>query len=577
MRDLKFVPKFNFVVSFLLMSIVLKAAPALANKVLIVSGGGNPANNHYSQYLQTKILADQLRSTIPGTEITVYFGAGNAEGAPLVLADVHRTLKAADGSSREVMVPGIISGNQAATGKNIDNYFSSTKTSTLRQDETFFLLVSDHGMPYQFPNGSSDSTFSNNCIDTWGFSADLASGQFKLASGSERCFSKDQLKNQIKKNVTAGRTVFAMSQCYSGGFHGLSVDLTQPMYPSADSRTCGFTAVTEDTTASGCTPDVDGQGYQGYERSFTQQLTGVDIVTGKRFAAAKNSFLDAHRAATLEDQAKDIPLSTSDYFLWKWALAIESSGFLPRTLIVNAAAAKTSLDQVAIGAKNVNDPDYISKDSFFEKMQNELVRLYPEYTTGLTGSINAHARLVAKIANDFNKIEQTIRRESSILNASEVELLKHWYTYVKTGQSVLLPEISNIETGIFGRLDEQYGVGYGNYYSLFTMSMAAVSNPAKAELVSDYKAKRESYALSWALASGDANLKYLAKSFKAAQPIVEKLSNDYNQLVNRHGQARRLLIYRQALGAWNALVKMQDAQALKELKGLIDCEATPLK
>jgi hypothetical protein len=41
-----------------------------------------------------------------------------------------------------------------------------------------------------------------------------------------------------------------------------------------------------------------------------------------------------------------------------------------------------------------------------------------------------------------------------------------------------------------------------------------------------------------------------------------------------HGHLRRILIYRQVLGAWAALDKMKDRQALGELKGLLDCERT---
>src|SRR5690606_29342261 len=89
---------------------------------------------------------------------------------------------------------------------------------------------------------------------------------------------------------------------------------------------------TPDATASGCTPDVDGPTYRGYERFFTEQLTGKDVVTGKELTTPpKATVKEAHYAAALNDSTKDIPLSTSEYYLINWSDLFEEEGFKPRS------------------------------------------------------------------------------------------------------------------------------------------------------------------------------------------------------------------------------------------------------
>ena len=44
---------------------------------ILVSGGGAPESNHYSQYLQSKTLLGFLKSKFTPSLVTVFFGAGN--------------------------------------------------------------------------------------------------------------------------------------------------------------------------------------------------------------------------------------------------------------------------------------------------------------------------------------------------------------------------------------------------------------------------------------------------------------------------------------------------------------------
>lgn len=547
---------------------------AQADQILVLSGGGGPPSNHYSQYLQTKTLTDNLRTMLPGTEVGVLFGAGNVTGSPAVLADVHRVVRSG-GKAREVMESGFIAQNQAATRANVDLYFKSSKVASMGKNETFFLLVSDHGMPFTFPDGTSDMTFSNNCIDLWSFESDLSTNRMKPGGPAQRCYSKDNLKQHLTKNIPAKRAVYAMSQCFSGGFHKMSVDMTKS-YPTADSRICGFTAVTEDTTASGCTPDVDGPGYQGYERSFTEQLTGVDVVSGRRLRPARTSFAEAHEAATIEDLAKDIPLATSDFYLWKWALAIGGKTFVPRTPTLNANDARKMLASTQIGKMNLHDLQYRSKESFFEKMQNEFLRLYPEYSGALTGALEDHRKLEVKLATELELIERSFGPVGQELGKNMSGILAGWKKLIASGKSSLTPAEAKLELGLFDKIESNYGAGAIDQISLYILSMKTITDPALALAISEYRANRFPYAADWASKSGDRLFVDAAAKVKIHEQQMAEIEQRYTSVQKRHGHVRRLMIYREALGAWNALSRMGDTQALAELTGLLECESTKL-
>lgn len=300
------------------------------NATFVLSGGGNPFTNHYSQYLQTRTLTKALVGIPSAGPVDVRFGAGNNEHQPTLLADVFR-IQIVNGQPKSSLLSGVIPGNRPATKTEVVNYFDRL-TGVLPED-TFFLFVSDHGMPNQ-----AAGNYDNNCIDLWNYDA------AKQTPGpqAQSCLSKNELKGMFDK-IPARRKVFVMSQCFSGGFHQMSVQ-TKAGYPTADAGICGFTATTKDETASGCTPFADGPNYKGYERFFTQQFSGKDVVTGKDMPyQPKHGLKDAHIAASLEDTTKDMPMSTSDYFLMQWAEAALPETFAPRTQAATAAAVRTAI------------------------------------------------------------------------------------------------------------------------------------------------------------------------------------------------------------------------------------------
>ncbi len=125
----------------------LTAVPAYAtNHVLVLSGGNDPSANHYSQFLQTRLLSEELKNILAPNEVSVMFGAGNNEVTPNIMADVNR--KVTEGTETYLKMEfGAIPGNVSATKSNVLAFLDSTDIARLSSSDTFFLFVSDHGMP----------------------------------------------------------------------------------------------------------------------------------------------------------------------------------------------------------------------------------------------------------------------------------------------------------------------------------------------------------------------------------------------------------------------------------------------
>ena len=288
----------------LLLALPAHAAPL--DRAVILSGGGSTFSNHYSQYLQTRLLTDHMRTRTSPDQVDVFFGAGNSETSGDPFPDVHRLIHSKEEGEVDEFLPGTIPGNRMADKDTFLGFVRKELKKKAKEDGNLFLFVTDHGMPNQNKNGEWDHRYSNNCINLWEQDPET----LLTASFKDSCLSVNELKKSLKRTPKK-KLVFVMTQCFSGGFHGLSVQSDSHGYVSADRNVCGFSSTTEDTTASGCTPDVDDSSYQGYERHFAEALSGIDVVTGEKTGAPAKSVRDAHYEAARIDRTKDIPLSTA--------------------------------------------------------------------------------------------------------------------------------------------------------------------------------------------------------------------------------------------------------------------------
>ncbi len=531
-----------------------------SKQILILSGGGSPASNHYSQYLQTKAVYEDL-STRFNYKTSLFFGAGYSPDSSAQYADVHKT-ETKDGKSLSRYIVGRIPNNSPATKENVLNYFKTIN----KQLDAFFIVVSDHGLPNEI-NGKTDSTFSNNCIDMW--NAKLQNGVVEPIGSFEksRCLSKNELKDLLSLNVQARKKVFVMSQCFSGGFHQMSVDESQA-YPTADINTCGFTAVTQDTWASGCSPDVDGPTYQGYERSFTEQLTGIDYTKNLRIRNPKNSFRAAHEEALLEDFTLDIPLATSDYYLWRWALKITNSDFKPRTDYSNIENALKKFNQAAEYSFISSDVGFKSKQAIFQRMKAVLSNNFPELKLQLNLPYLQFKDLVEERKRSFDelssKLEKAALLKEKLLNGAVKD---HWLNHLNRGFRL---NLTTQELSYEVALQKQPASP-----SRFIPFMS-IQNPELSERFGIYLNQRESKIMEYATQSQQPYLISHVEKIKWASKFIESNGVQLEKIQKQHGLLRRLLIYRQILGAWAALSELKDEKALSEIKGLLECENTSL-
>ncbi|MBL9199215.1 MAG: hypothetical protein JNL39_01860, partial [Opitutaceae bacterium] len=88
-------------------------SPRTRNAYVLLSGGGTPLSNHYSQFLQARAVADHLIRTCPPGSVWIFFGVGNRPDAPPVLADVHRETRR-DGHPLPAWEPGILPATRPA-------------------------------------------------------------------------------------------------------------------------------------------------------------------------------------------------------------------------------------------------------------------------------------------------------------------------------------------------------------------------------------------------------------------------------------------------------------------------------
>ena len=72
--------------------------------------------------------------------------------------------------------------------------------------------------------------------------------------------------------------------------------------------------------------------YRGYERYFTEQLTGKNVISGYPMPYQRKSTIrQAHYSASLIDMTVDIPTTTSEYYLQQWYETLIDEDFEPRT------------------------------------------------------------------------------------------------------------------------------------------------------------------------------------------------------------------------------------------------------
>jgi len=562
---------------------------------VLLSGGGTPLSNNYSQYLQAAALAGWLQRDFPADATWIFFGMGNRDGVPPVLADVRRELKR-DGRLVQSWLPGPLPHNRPATRDSVLRALRDEILPVVRGGGTLYLFVGDHGEL----GGTGDKR--ESAITLW----QLKPGKRRAGNWTtddDEVLGVAELRQVLAAGLGRGRVVFCMTQCHSGGFHELGVarDMTPPAAwfsarpswlgkaaPGLLLPVAGFTATDQASPAAGCDADPDPERWAGYERFLPESLLGQDLMTGRPKGVAAVSFAAAHEAATLVDHTIDKPRATSEHYLEAWARLIETR--LATTLAVTERthrAVEGFQRAVDRGTAPAADPALRERQAQFARFTAGLVAQLPADAAllrngtrpqldsairgrgGRGGGSGGGGRRGA-LAEARRAWSETLRPAwKAAVAADEVAGLapavrnfeQHLLELEDKGRELLLPRGNN-DTPLLNEL--YWKSGYAT---------PATLDAARAGAVAAWGATRRDRIVAWGAASSDPRLRAAAEKIGSG-PVLDEAPPTP---LSRRTAAERILFYRRVLAAWEFLLVMEARGPLGELAALCALEATPVR
>ncbi|HAT7796533.1 TPA: hypothetical protein JBL19_11955 [Legionella pneumophila] len=553
--------------------IALHATSTYAGQqVLVLSGGDNPGLNHYTQYLQTKTLYEHLITRFNPETVSIYFGGGNTPTAQPSPFDVHKLINTKDNqqSKEDVMFTGIIANNQQANKYNVDAFFLSSKIQQINPDDNLLLFVSDHGMPHGFLEDKNTNPYSNNCIDLWHYQKPFINNFTNAKNFSKACLSKNELSSLLTL-IPSHHVIFAMSQCYSGGFHQLSVT-TQDGYPIANPKICGFTSSTDDHYASGCTADANGATYQGYERSFTEWYTGHGVIDGKKIREPAKNMLVAHQNAIIEDMTVDIPLSTSDYYLLQWAKLFASKQFKSRMKNYD----NNTIRSVYLNYKErfqSNDNDALSQFIRVARAsQDKIIQLMPEASEFASLSLTQQKQ---KISSLEKRLEQQGKKLEVVwegmMNLTLNVIMPTWEKTVNQSKNQPLNEKQQTFEKEFYQTIIKLNL-YQHPYQFEMYYLQYLSEKHNDPDLVNYQKNRNTMIYEWAKTNNNESLANAIKNWEKLNQKQLALSEHIAEEEKKKQWLKRIFTYNQIIAAWVTLLAIHDEKALIDLEGLLTCQ-----
>lgn len=250
---------------------------------LLINGGGNPDSN-YSSHVRhlERMLATLDAAGVPRAHVSVFASDGSnpADDVASRSAEPESFGWLEDTRLGERLRPPLELSSTTlpnvtvapATRAQLDRWFARARGS-LHAGDTLLVYVTDHGEDdAKGPDG--------NRIVLW---------------GAHEGLSVRELRAWLGRLHPGVRVVSVMSQCFSGGFAGLS---------AGEPRACGYFSSTWDRPAYGCYPESNS----GSEEGHSFELLAALAATGGDLAAA-------HREVLTRDRTPDVPLRSSDAFL----------------------------------------------------------------------------------------------------------------------------------------------------------------------------------------------------------------------------------------------------------------------
>ena len=571
----------------------LARADTSRDAFVLLSGGGTPATNNYSQYLQAQAIAGFFERECPPERSWIFFGSGNRPDAPPVLGDVRRELKR-DGRLVESWLPGTLPRNRTATRESFLRALREEILPVVRGGGTLYLFIGDHGELA----GTRDQR--ESAITMWQLkSSRRRAGEWY--TDDKEILGVAELRQVLAAGLGEGRVVFGMTQCHSGGFHELAVakEMTPPREWFVGSppvwaatgasrlrlHAAGFTATDEASPAAGCDADPDPERWAGYERFLPEALLGFDLMTGASKGAGVTSLAAAHERATLVDRTIDKPRATSEHYLEAWARLIETR--IARELRISPAVRQALL----VYERAVDRGEVMADAPGLRERQAQFAR----FTAQLAADVPAAAGLLR--SGNRNALETALRERgergpargrrgnvADVRRAWTVTLRPAWKAAVLGGQvDARLGAALDFERRLLKLEDDgrDFLLPRGGsadalrneIYWRSTYAEPAKFNAATADAVSRWGAGRRAGIVAWAQASADPQIQ-AAAALVGPGPVF---AGEPPRPLSRRTAVERVLFYRRVLAAWEFLVTLQADAPLAELETLIALERQPVR
>lgn len=563
---------------------------------VLLSGGGTPLSNNYSQYLQARAVAAFFERDCPPEATWIFFGVGNREGAAPVLADARREFKR-DGLLLASWLPGTLPRNRPATRDEFLRALREEILPRVRDGGTLYLFVGDHGELA----GAKEKQ--ESAVTLWQLKKNRRRGDW-YTDGKE-ILGVAELRQVLADGLGRGRVVFGMTQCHSGGFHELGVAREMspprewfvgappgwaavPSGPGLRLPVAGFTATDQASPAAGCDPDPDPERWAGYERFLPESLFGLDLMSGQPKGAGVRSLAQAHEVATLVDRTIDKPRATSEHFLEAWARLIETKLTHELRLADAVRQAVTTFHAtVDRGRPATTGGPWHERQVQFARFIGQLAEDVPDARAVLLngtrtqleaaiqgrgerggpgrGGIGGRRRSIAELRRAWSETVRPAWKAAVQRGALDarlgraLEFEKRLLKLEDDGRELLLPRGG----GADALLNETYwSSGFGE---------PATFDRGKADAVTRWAASRRAQIMSWARESSDAPVRAAADRIGPGPAVVEEPPRP----MGRRIAAERVLFYRRVLAAWEFLVTLRATQPLAELTTLLELERTP--
>jgi Caspase domain len=264
---------------------------ATAPDFLVLGGGGAPSYNEIA--IEKNVLYFQRTMKILGfdpRQATILFANGNDGSETVRYLDENR--------SEKFKAPNIPYLQAAATVDNLQQSLQQIATASASDRRPLFFYFTGHG-------SRNREDEDNNKMLLW----------------NDRSLSVREFATFLDRLPPTKPVVTVMVQCYAGAFaNSIVYENGDPQDKIAERHRCGFFATTKSLPSVGCTPEVNEADYRDYSSSFFAGLSGTNRI-GQRVASAdynrdgRVSYLEAHAFAKVDEQAADLPISTSESWL----------------------------------------------------------------------------------------------------------------------------------------------------------------------------------------------------------------------------------------------------------------------